>query len=101
MNWMCDLYCYYSDHGLVTHVASNRYTEEPPSLPSLDHSGFLEAHEKQMAWLEKAEKNPIELPYAGETFCDTDTETFRARLIEMRALGYRFPDYLLEVEVED
>jgi hypothetical protein len=38
----------------------------------------------------------LRLPYAGETFNDPDLESFRDRLIDLKARGYRFPPEVLD-----
>jgi hypothetical protein len=35
-------------------------------------------------------------PFACQCFCDSSLSAFRKRLLELRDLGYRFPDDVLE-----
>lgn len=102
-NYGCDLYCYASEEGWVTNVAGNRPVGEVPtldmSLLSGPHSNlplFVEQHRRQHKFLTRCEREPIGGPHDGETFIDEMLEKFRARLVFLRACGYRFPDCVLE-----
>lgn len=99
MNWSCDLYCYESEQGYVTHVAMNRVVG---NIPKVDPTLFLENTEEnlqkflaqqkaQFDFLETAQRAPIGLKYDGQTFYD-DKETFLGRLDMLREEGYNFPD---------
>lgn len=92
----CDLYCYESDDGYTTHVASNRVVGEVPkidfSLLTVSGDAFMRQHQAQMDYLRSAKRERILLPHAGETFVDDDLESFAQRLHYLRACGYRFPD---------
>lgn len=106
MNWSCDLYCYESTDGWITHVAGNRVLgdipKEPswdlldPASPDFDLAKWIEQHNAIMEFLDKAERVDIDLPYAGEHFIDDDLPSFKSRLMMLRSVGYRFPDYVLE-----
>ena len=61
---------------------------------------YVSAQKKAMAFLDKCERVPIKLLFAGESFNDPDSEAFLARLLELRTVGYNFPDYVLK-EVEE
>jgi hypothetical protein len=125
-NWKCDLYCYEEvSGGFTTHVASNRIVGEVPeasfallqknddlSVPEqvmrrLRNEAFkewTEAQEKQSKFLDTCKHKPIGLPYDGESFNDPDLESFLKRLLHLREVGYKFPDYVLEEvkeEIED
>jgi len=52
----CDLYCYNSQDGFITHVGQ------------------------------------AGLPHDGTGFTDPDLQSFKARLLELRAMGYSVPD---------
>lgn len=99
MNFGCDLYCYESEQGYVTHVANQRVVGE---IPKVDSSLFLENSEEnfqkflaqqkaQFDFLETAKREPIGLRYDGQTFYD-DKETFLVRLKYLREEGYNFPE---------
>lgn len=103
-----DLEAYETGSGFFIDVADYRYSNDMPPVPSPD---LLETEEGARAffalrarihdWVETVEREPITLPHAGERFLEPDLERFRARLLELRSLGYRFPDQLLEdIEAE-
>lgn len=107
MDWSCDLYCYESSQGFVTHVAEQKVIGD---IPKVDSSLFLnftdENSEKyfdqqkaQSAFLDTAQRKPIGLKYDGQTFYD-DKETFLARLNMLREEGYRFPEITQE-DIDD
>src|ERR1700761_29275 len=101
-DWMCDLYCYEDCRGgWTTHVAGNRPIDVPRNNCDMftDMDGWMKAHQEQMKALDSIGREDIELPYAGETFNDPTLEKFKDRLLMLRELGYKFPDYVLE-EVE-
>lgn len=99
-NWRCDLYCYEDVAGsFTTHVAGNRVVGEIPKEPSMTlplSPTFMAEHRAVMDFLDTAERAPIGLPYDGETFRDPDLSSFLDRLLELRAAGYHFPDYVLD-----
>ena len=108
-DFQCDLYCYAdASGGWTTHVASNRLVGDAPHVDWLLIGGddknaalFFEQHRAQSDWLDTAEHAPIGLPHGGATFDDPTLEAFRKRLLDLRALGYRFPDRVLaEVDEE-
>lgn len=102
MDFACDLYCYESDEGYVTHVAANRVVGE---VPHIDFNAAPEVMGEQIAaqhlYLKTAEHAPIGLPHDGETYTDGDLEDFQARLLQLREVGYIFPDYVLETIGEE
>lgn len=99
MNFGCDLYCYESEQGYVTHVASLRvvgYVPEVDSSLFLNYTEenvekFFEQQKAQFDFLETAERKPIGLKYDGQTFYD-DKETFLLTLKKLREEGYKFPE---------
>ena len=96
-NFRCDLYCYASQGGYTTHVASTRVDGDIPALAPLTNTAqFLESHRAQMAFLETATHTPIMLPHAGQDFVDADLAAFLDRLEGLRALGYHVPPGVLE-----
>lgn len=54
-----------------------------------------------MEAIDAAPLEEIGLPYDGETFNDPTLEIFRDRLLELRTIGYRFPDYVLTAIEEE
>ena len=120
-NWKCDLFCYEDvSGGITTHVAGNRVVGEVPEvslrllqykpvsvteeiLTRMRHEEFkewTEANERQQKFLDTCQRVPIGLPYDNQSFNDPTYEDFLARLMHLRSVGYRFPDYVIE-EVED
>jgi len=106
-NWRCDLYCYGDVRGgITTHVAANRVVGEMPkepewppateSPPSDFWADFAKRHNAVLDFLRTAERQHIGLPYDGETFNDPDLPSFLERLESLRAMGYHFPDYVLD-----
>jgi len=99
MDFGCDLYCYESDQGYVTHVANSRVVGD---VPKIDHSLFRENTEEnfqkffaqqkaQFEFLDTAKREPIGLKYDGQTFYDSK-ENFLKRLEVLREEGYNFPE---------
>ena len=97
-NWKCDLYCYEdSGGGWTIHVAGNRIDVELPELPDMDNiEEWHKVHQKQMALLDDCKRVKIDLEYTGESFYRLDLEGFLDKLIELREIGYNFPDYVLK-----
>jgi hypothetical protein len=117
MNWTCDLYCYADmTGGWTTHVAPRRRIDAVPDDRQEDFIGrkisiaeYTQLHRQQMIALQRIPFEPLRLPHAGETFHDSTLAEFKRRLLELRQLGYRFPDDVIdqidaelaeEVEVE-
>jgi len=104
MNWTCDLYCYADiSGGWTTHIAPRRRVESVPEdrqedfiarKISLDE--YTDLHRQQMIALERIPFAPLRLPHAGETFHDSTLAEFKHRVLELRQLGYRFPDEMIE-----
>jgi len=109
-NWRCDVYCYASVSGFwVTHVANNRVVGEIPNAGAwddyiagrIDAEQFVACHRVQMDWLATAPREPIGLPHDGESFDDPGPAEMRARLVELRALGYCIPDHVFDDLAEE
>ncbi len=100
-NWKSDVYCYESDHGFETHVASNRIVGTIPRLKSIDDDGFMQAYRAQMAFLDKAEKKSIGLDFDGESYTDKTLVECKSRLLQLRESGYHVPDYVFEMIDEE
>lgn len=99
MDFKCDLYCYESSEGFVTHVAENRVIGNIPGVDTTLLLDFTEENQEiyfkqykaQMDFLKTANREPIGLKYDGQTFYD-DKETLLSRLEMLRAEGYNFPE---------
>ena len=96
-NFRCDLYCYADcGGGYTTWVANNRVVGDIPIvLNDIMSNDWLDKHNKQMEFLDNAEREEIGLPHDGESFNDPTLEAFLERLLYLREVGYNFPDYVL------
>jgi hypothetical protein len=121
-NWHCDLYCYEdTDGGITTHVADNRIVGDIPKanlyetlldsekvvdqvmdrLTERKIKDYMEAQQRQSKFLRTCKHKKIGLPHDGETFNDPDYESFLERLLHLREVGYKFPDYVIKTVKED
>lgn len=101
-NFKCDIYCYESEQGFVTHTAASRHAIELPECPTLttlEQLGY-EKYDRLYRYFDEAFNDSAHIPindeFAGKTFTDPDLESFRDRLIMLREHGYRFPNDVLE-----
>ena len=110
-NFHCDLYCYQSDQGYVTHVARTRITSY---LPKPSSSKWITKIPLRLGWpiwwlrlwywnwwMEKATRTPIDLPHDGENFLNEDLDGFLRTLLHLRRAGYRFPAHVIEAVLEE
>lgn len=97
-NWDCDLYCYESDTGFVTHVAGNRIVGEVPEvLPlSAGSEAWCASYNAQMEFLRTAKRKPIGLPCDGQSFTDPDKDEFVERVKGLVGMGYHAPPNFIE-----
>lgn len=106
-NFNCDIYAYeHVDGYYAIHVAGRRKREacknEPhPNLFAFGFSNKGTPAEKSAALdayrdAVDAQMEPIGLPHDGKSFSEPTFEAYKARMLELRALGYKFPDYALE-----
>ena len=101
-NYKCDLYVYpVEDGAYMIHIASTKIGDEEnvPLLLNIYDVGsdnYIEAYKKQSEFLKEAKRVLITLPYAGESLTEHDLPSLKARLLELRTLGYRFPDYVFD-----
>lgn len=98
MNFKCELYAYESEEGFVIHVAGNKVVGDVPPLADFfgDMDEFLRSMVVQHKFLETAERRNIGLEDDGKSFICENLESFKEKLLELRAKGYTFPDYVLE-----
>ena len=105
-DYQCDVYVYADARGgWTTHVAARRrvYTEPLPDPVDLPR-GFTEdqfnawyaRHRTVLDMADRAELVDIGLPHDGETFNDLTPGTCLVRLITLRELGYRVPQYAID-----
>lgn len=101
-DFQCDLYVYESCHGgFLTHVAKARvvFAEPLPAPVPLDAEHCQEwaaRNRKLMEIMERSERVAIDLPHAGDCFCDETASACADRLESLRALGYRVPQYAID-----
>jgi hypothetical protein len=100
-DFQCDVYCYASTYGgYITHVAAARHVfkqELPPAL-SEDASivEMLARYKRMMELVNGAELVPIGGPYDGADFNDPTASAAADRLEQLRAAGYRVPQYAID-----
>ena len=102
----CDIYAYYSigDFWQI-HIANRRRVERSPS-PIIMVDGELELsktyvddlteYNKRMEALGDDQWVYINLPFDGEDYDCGSIEEFKDKMLELRAVGYQFPDGVLE-----
>lgn len=108
-DFSCDLYVYSSGEDQYTiHVAGNRVVGDIPKItsdflsthkPTSTVEEYVAQHKAQLDWLEDCEREKITLPQAGESFT-LSGEGAIAKLHKLKALGYKFPDYVI-TDIED
>lgn len=100
MDFECDVYCYESvGGGYVVHVATNRRERDekkPPLWNENIDEGWLQHHEKVMAWLDTAESKPIGLSRDGEIYSIETPKDAADLLQSLKDEGYNVPDYAIE-----
>lgn len=103
-NFSCDIYCYDHGGGFTIHVAGNRVIGDIPKLPPFPTdpgddkaiNAYVAAHQMQMEFLRLCQREDIELPYAGETLQVDSAEDCVRKLLELREIGYRVPQYAID-----
>ncbi len=95
-NFKCDLYCYESVDGYVIHVASMKYKNPIIPLDYTDGKTLSESYQKQMKEQLNGPIEDIGLPCDGQDFILGELEGFKEKLLELRKMGYHFPNYVLE-----
>lgn len=108
-NFACDVYAY--EHvagGWTIHLAGNRVVGEIPAVPPMPGSDlstdemqawarqYREASDIRHKFLMEAQREDIELPHAGGTIDCGSLQEFRDKMLELRGIGYRFPDRVFE-----
>lgn len=115
-DFRCDLYCYADvSGGWTTHVATRRRVHTtPPPMNIMDyiqncHDDGVEIDPEEFKritgeyreWLDNCPWEDTPDIHGGQSFNDATIEDFKARLIDLRAKGYHFPDYVLEIVEEE
>ena len=95
-DFQCDVYVYESAEGFVISVASNRVVYEEP-LPEpvpmrADNVGDWMARGLRVSEImSRSRKEPLGLPYDGQTFVEDDPGQCADRLQQLADAGYRVP----------
>jgi hypothetical protein len=104
-DWKSDVYCYEAiSCGFVVHIAGNRVLGEIPATPPMTKENipaYMEAHKAQMAFLDKCERAPIDLPHAGGSMDFDDAGSCADGLEMLRGLGYHVPQYAIDALREE
>jgi hypothetical protein len=101
-DFQCDAYVYEQvGGGFVIHVAGNRVKFRdilPPAVPlvSDDMSAWIERYKVVQAMLETVTREPIGLPFDGETIQAATAGDCADELERLRAVGYNVPQYAIE-----
>lgn len=108
----CDLYVYEDASGGVTiHVASYRLVYNEPLPAPVDLLGdelteeildrLMERNRLMDGIRARAERVRIGLPMDGKSFYCLEFDDAVATLLELKGMGYRFPDSVIESVKED
>ena len=87
--------------GWTIHVAGNRVVGKVPEVvwPVDDtpeaRDRLVTTHKAQMEFIMAADREPITLPYAGESFHEPTAAACADRIEALVALGYRVPAYVV------
>lgn len=101
-SFRCDLYAYECvDDTWTIHVRALRIPDDAPRVlpfprPGGDLQAWIDSKRALGRYMETCEFLPINGPHDGETFKEPDLESFLARLLYLRNVGYRFPDWVLD-----
>jgi hypothetical protein len=100
-DFQCDIYLYEDvDGGWTLHTAGNRpvWPEGllPPPAPDNDIHAWMVRNSKVMDLLENIPRVKINGPHDSKTFRCGTIGKVRELLLDLRANGYRFPNYVLE-----
>jgi hypothetical protein len=99
-DFQCDVYVYAdAGGGWTTHVAGNRvvYKEPlPPVVSYEDPEAWATRHNYVMRMVDAADRVPIDLLEAGETYNDPTAAACADRLETLRAAGFVVPQYAID-----
>lgn len=101
MDFKCDLYIYEAEDGIAIHVASNRVVGDVPSIDWSSAELLHSTYKAQMGFLDTAEREPIGLPYDGESWYGLGKGAACAVIEMLEEEGYIFPEGLCENIMED
>lgn len=98
-DYQCDLRLVSTPDGFLIMVASERVAGDIPPTMHLNAEGleheFAEAERHQIAYVRSADRDPIDLPHAGQEFRFEEYDDFVAMVRELVDLGYRIPDEVM------
>jgi hypothetical protein len=105
-NFKSDLYVYEAEEGYMIHIASNRVVG---NIPPVDWKFLLDSNWKSYAaqskaqheFLATAERQPIGLPFDGQTMVADDLEQLEHFLWLLKETGYIFPEWVLSTVREE
>ncbi len=101
-DYQCDVYCYEDVlGGFTTHVAGSRPVldvELPPKVRYTwgNRKAWHDRYDAVNVWIAQAQRQPIGLPFDGETFNDPDADSAANRLQWLKELGYNVPQRAIE-----
>lgn len=95
-DFQCDVHVYESAEGFVISVASNRvvYEEplpEPVPMRADNVADWLARGLRVSEIMSRSRKEPLGLPYDGQTFVEDDPGQCADRLQQLADAGYRVP----------
>lgn len=110
-NFQCDVYVYAASEGWCIHVAANKTAEDPPEN-SREVAGwweqgeagvkaYVEQHTRLTEWMTTAAKVPIGLAHDGGYFIEPTALACAERLISLKEMGYRVPQYAIDDLIEE
>ena len=110
-DFMCDVYVYETIHGgFQVHVAGNRLVYKEPIPPEVpipeknegpEFEAFVSRYRTMQRMRDEAEREYIDLPYAGDTFGFSSAGECANKLEELRTLGYNVPQYAIDALREE
>jgi len=117
-NFRCDLYCYENtEEEFIIHVAGRRrvFKDQDLPYPNVDFWDLVNLSEDEAKkeyfkikenhqWVHSQPLVKIGLPHDGKSFHEPDLESFLCRLLELKEIGYMFPDEVIETvrqEIKD
>ena len=108
MDGLCDVYAYESDEGYQIHLSAMRIMGPQPYVPyqemfeeTVTKDEFFKAYQLYMLALQSSVHVENNLPYGTQSFCCVDLTEFHHMMLELRGLGYLFPDHVLETILEE
>ena len=97
--YQCPLYCYESETGFITHVATRKPIVRCPELMLIAGTTKYANWDTYQEWIH-TERNDddyinYDLPYDGQTFEDDSLEEMRDRILMLEAAGYEIPEWVI------